>query len=108
MEATSGETGLEVIGVKIGNKAPAIYKGLGGTFASLMDSCLRKRALPGFHEKGLIAEAELKEAGLVLRLSGKRSETSLGEVMDIALLNTGAYPDEGGKTGFFIDVESEK
>lgn len=102
------KTGLEVISVKIGSRAPATYKGLGGTFASFTDSCLRKQVLPGFHEKGLIAEAELKEAGLVLRLSGKRSATKLREVMDIALLNTGAYPDKGGTAGFFIDVESEK
>ena len=108
VEASAGETGLEVISVKIGSRAPATYKGLGGTFASFTDSCLRKQALPGFHEKGLIAEAELKEAGLVLRLSGKRSATKLREVMDIALLNTGAYPDKRGKAGFFIDVESEK
>jgi hypothetical protein len=100
--------GLEVISVKIGKGTPVTYKGLGGTFASFMDSCLRKQTLPGFHEKDLIAEAEPKEAGIVLRLSGKRSETKLKEVMDIALLNTGAYPDKGGKAEFFIDVKSEK
>jgi hypothetical protein len=108
MEASAGETGLEVISVQIGSRAPATYKGLGGTFASFMDSCLRKQTLPGFHEKGLIAEAEPKDAGIVLCLSGKRSATKLQEVMDIALLNTGAYPDAGGKAGFFIDVKSEQ
>ena len=108
VKASAGETGLEVISVKIGSRAPATYKGLGGTFASFMDSCLRKQTLPGFHEKGLIAEAESTGAGLVLCLSGKRSETKLQEVMDIALLNTGAYPDTGGKAGYFIDVKSEK
>ncbi len=108
VEASAGETGMEIISVKIGSKAPAIYKGLGGTFASFMDSCLRKRALPGFHEKGLIAEAEPKKAGIVLCLSGKRSEAKLKEVLDIALLNTGAYPNTGGKAGFFIDVKSEQ
>ena len=102
------KTGLEVIGVIIGSKTPATYKGLGGTFAGFTDSCLRKQTLPGFHEKGLIAEAELKEAGIVLRLSGKRSESKLREVMDIALLNTGAYPDKEDKAEFFIDVKSEK
>lgn len=102
------ETGLEVIGVKIGGKAPATYKGLAGTFASFADSCLRKQVLPGFHEKGLIAEAAPKETGLFLRLSGKRSEKKLKEVMDIALINAGAYPDKGGKAGYFIDIESEK
>jgi hypothetical protein len=102
------ETGLEVIGVKIGGKAPVTYKGLAGTFASFTDSCLRKQVLPGFHEKGLIVETIPKEKGLFLRLSGKRSEKKLKEVMDIALINAGAYPDKGGKAGYFIDVESEK
>jgi len=108
VESSVVETGQEVISVKIGSKPPAIYKGLGGTFASFMDSCLRKQTLPGFHEKGLIAEAEPKDTGIVLCLSGKRSQTKLREVMDIALLNIGAYPDEEDKAEFFIDVKSEK
>jgi hypothetical protein len=108
MESIAVEKGLEVISVKIGSRPPATYKGLGGTFASFTDSCLRKQTLPGFHEKGLLAEAEPKEAGLVLCLSGKRNAAQLREVMDIALLNTGAYPDTGGKAGFFIDVKSEQ
>ncbi len=100
--------GLEVISVKIGSKTPATYKGLGGTFASFSDSCLRKQTLPGFHEKGLIADAKLTGVVLVLCLSGKRSESNLQEVSEIALLNTGAYPDTGGNAEYFIDVKSEK
>ena len=107
-KASEEKTGMEVISVKIGKGIPATYKGLGGTFASFTDSCLRKQALPGFHEKGLIVETIPKEKGLFLRLSGKRSEKKLKEVMDIALINAGAYPDKGGKAGYFIDVESEK
>jgi hypothetical protein len=107
-DVRTGETGLEVISVKIGSKAPTSYKGLGGTYASFTDSCLRKQTLPGFHEKGLIAEAEPREAGIVLCLFGKRNATQLREVMDIALLNTGAYPDTGGKAKYFIEVKSEK
>jgi hypothetical protein len=108
METSAGETGLEVISVKIGSKAPTIYKGLGGTYASFTDSCLRKQTLPGFHEKGLLAAAEPKEAGIVLCLSGKHNATNLQEIMDIALLNTGAYPDSSGKAQYFIEVKSEK
>jgi len=108
MEASEGETGLEVISVKIGKETPVTYKGLGGTFACFTDSCLRKQTLPGFHEKGLIAEAEPKDVGIVLCLSGKRNAAQLREVMEIALLNTGAYPDSGGKPGFFIEIKSEK
>ena len=107
-EASADETGLEVISVKIGSKAPTSYKGLGGTYASFTDSCLRKQTLPGFHEKGLLAEAEPKEAGIVLCLSGKRNATQIREVMDIAMLNTGAYPDSGGKAKYIIEVKSEK
>jgi hypothetical protein len=72
-----------------------------------MDCCLRKKALPGFHEKGIIAEAELKNKTLSLRLSGKRTQDELMEVMDIALQNIGAYPDKGGNATFFIEVKSE-
>jgi hypothetical protein len=108
MEASADETGLEVISVKIGSRAPATFKGLGGTYASFTDSCLRKQTLPGFHEKGFLAEAESKDAGIVLCLSGKRNETQLGEVMEIALLNTGAYPDSSGKAQYFIEVKSEQ
>jgi hypothetical protein len=107
-KASEEKTGMEVISVKIGKGIPATYKGLGGTFASFTDSCLRKQALPGFHEKGLILEAEPKGAGLVLCLSGKRSEAKLREVMDIALVNAGAYPEAGNQANFFIDVKSEK
>ena len=102
------DIGLEVIGVKIGGMALVTYKGLAGTFASFADSCLRKQVLPGFHEKGLIAEAAPKESGLYLRLSGKRSDKKLKEVIDIAMVNAGAYSDAGGRAIVFIDVESEK
>lgn len=101
------EKGMDVISVRAGGRKTATYKGLGGTFATFMDSCLRKNVLPGFNEKDLIAEATPSESGLFLRLSGRRSRKKLGEVIDIALLNTGAYLDKGGKAGFFIDVESE-
>jgi len=101
------ETGLEIIGVIIGGRVYGTYQGLGGTFATFMDCCLRKKALPGFHEKGIIAEAELKNKTLSLRLSGKRTQDELMEVMDIALQNIGAYPDKGGNAAFFIEVKSE-
>ena len=98
---------MEIIGVKIGGRVYGTYQGLGGTFATFVDCCLRKKALPGFNEKGLIAEAELKNKTLSLRLSGKRTQDELMEVMDIALQNIGAYPDKGGNAAFFIEVKSE-
>lgn len=101
-------TGLEIIAVQIGGKVLATYKGLGGTFASFADSCLRKQVLPGFDEKGLIAGAFMKDKSIELRLSGKRSAAKLREAMDIALLNTGAYPDSEVRAKYIINVASEK
>ena len=62
---------MEIIEVKIGKSGRDIYTGLEGTFANIVECCLRKKALPGFHEKGLIADCELKEKTLTLVLSGK-------------------------------------
>ncbi|MEN6317980.1 MAG: hypothetical protein ABFD82_04390 [Syntrophaceae bacterium] len=96
---------LEIIAVKIGNTICGTYKGLGGTFASFIYCCLDKKVLPGFHDKGIIAEAELKDKSILLRLSGKRLYDELMEVMDIALLNIGALPHAVGKAECFIEVK---
>ncbi len=102
------DTGSEGITVKIGGKVHGTYQGLGGTFATFVDCCLRKKALAGFHEKGLIADADLKGNTLTLVLAGKRAQAKLAEIMDIALQNIGAYPDKGVDAAFFIGVKSEK
>ena len=107
MVLKENETGLEIIGVKIGDRVYGTYQGLGGTFATFVDCCLRKKALPGFNEKGIIAEAELNNKALSLSLSGKHTRDELTEVMDIALQNIGACPDKGGNAAFFIEVKSE-
>jgi hypothetical protein len=99
---------MEFIEVKIGKSASGTYTGLGGTFANIVECCLRKKVLPGFHEKGHIADAKLKDKTLTLTLSGKRSGAKLTQMMDIAMLNIGAYPDTGNRADFFIDVQSEK
>jgi len=98
---------LEIIAVKIGREVRGSYSALGGTFASFTYSCLDKKAIPGFYEKGLIAEAKLKEGGMLLVLSGKRSETELMEIMDIALENIGAFPG-AGKAKYIIDIKSKE
>ena len=102
------DTGREGITVKIGGKVHGTYQGLGGTFATFVDCCLRKKALAGFHEKGLIVDAELKGNTLTLVLAGKRAQAKLAEIMDIALQNIGAYPEKGVDAAFFIGVKSEK
>ena len=99
---------MEVIEVKIGKSGRGIYTGLEGTFASIVECCLRKKALPGFHRKGLIADAKLKDKTLTLTLSGKLTGAKLKQMMEIAMPNIGAYPDQGDKASFFIGVKSEK
>ena len=105
--ALENDAGLEIIAVKIGREMRGSYSGLGGTFASFVYCCLDKKAIPGFYEKGLIAEAEIKEGGMLLVLSGKRSETELMEIMDIALENIGAFPG-AGKAKYIIDIKSKE
>lgn len=102
------DSGLEIIAVRIANEVRGTYEGLGGTFASFGYCCFDKNILPGFHDAGLIAEAELKDGGLLLVLSGKHTATELMEVMDTALLNIGALPKECGKAGFCIEVKLNK
>ncbi len=100
---------MEAIEVQIGKKHRSTFTGLGGTFASISYCCIRKKALPGFQEKGLIKKAEMKNGNLLhLVLSGKRGQDKLMEMMEVALPNIGAYPDSGGEAAFFIEVKSEK
>jgi hypothetical protein len=99
---------MEIIEVKIGKSARRTYTGLGGTFANIVECCLRKKALPGFHKKGLIADAKLKDKTLTLTLSGKLTGAQLSKMMEIAMPNIGAYPDKGDDASFFIGVKSEK
>ena len=99
---------MEMIEVKIGKSARSTFTGLVGTFANIVECCLRKKALPGFHKKGLIADAKLKDKTLTLTLSGKHTGARLTEMMEIAMLNIGAYPDKGDNASFFIGVKSEK
>lgn len=100
--------GSEIIAVKIGGEVRGTYEGLGGTFASFAYCCLDKKAIPGFHEKGLIAGAEPKDKGLLLILSGKRSETELMDIMDIALPNIGAFPRAEARVKYVIEITSEE
>jgi hypothetical protein len=106
--ALENDPGLETIAVKIGREVRGSYSGLGGTFASFVYCCLDKKAIPGFYEKSLIAEAKLKEGGMLLVLSGKKSETELMEIMDIAFENIGAFPGEQAGAKYIIDVKSKE
>jgi len=106
--ALENDAGLETIAVKIDREVRGSYQGLAGTFASFAYSCLDKKAVPGFYEKGLVAEAQLKEGGMRLVFSGKRSETELKEIMDIAFENIGAFPGVDAGAKYIIDVKSKE
>ena len=108
MALTENDSGLETILVKTGDRVCETYRGLCGTFASLVYCCLDKEVMPGFHEKGLISEAKLKDGGLLLVLTGKRTETELMEIMELALPNIGAFPSIEAKAKYIIDVKSEQ
>ncbi len=105
---TNKDKGVEIIAVSIDGEAGGAYQGLAGTFAGLADSCLRKKMLPGFYQKGLLGAAELKDGRLHVRLAGRRSAEKLAEILDIALLNMVAFPCTGGKAEYFIEVRSKK
>jgi len=98
---------MEIIEVKIG-KSGSIYTGLEGTFANIVECCLRKKRLPGFHGQEIIADAKLEDRSLTLTLSGKLTTAKMKAIMEIAMPNIGAYPDKGDNASFFIGVKSEK
>lgn len=108
MASRGKEAGLERIAVKIGDKICGTYQGLAGTFAGFADCCLRKKELPGFHQKDLIVEAERNDRSLRLLLKGKRTSKKLTDMMDIALANMVAFPETGGEAEWFIEVRSDK
>lgn len=108
MVVRENDPGLEIIAVRIENEVRGTYEGLGGTFASFVYCCLDKKVIPGFHEAGLIWEAELKDGILLLVLLGQYTASELMEIMDIALLNTGALPKAGATAERFIEVKLSK
>ena len=98
----------EVIRITAG-KLKRNYKGYKGTFAALVYNCVQKRALPGFcYEEGLVAGAKRDESNLSVTFSGNRSEKDIMEMMDVALRNMSAFPAEGGRARFSINVLREK
>ena len=105
---TAGESGVEMIAVKIDGKVRGTYQGLSGTFAGFAYNCLEKKALPGFYEEGLIRSAELQDRTLVLSVAGNHSQKKLLEMMDIALMNMVAFPHPGSKAVFVIETNSKK
>jgi len=97
----------EIIRVKIGKTLNRNYKGYKGTFAALVYNSVEKKALPGLcYEEGLVVSAEQKNKTLSLTLSGNRPDDALMEIMDIALRNASAFPQEGGRAHFSITINT--
>lgn len=94
----------EIIKVKTGKRLIRNYKGYKGTFASLIYSCVHKKALPGFHEKDLVLKAEQKDKILSITFSANHPEEVLMDMMDIALSNFSAFPVEEGRAHFSITI----
>ena len=105
MEINIEDIDLEVITVMVGGNPIQNYEGFGGTFASLADSCIRKKVLPGVFEEGIIANVELKNNNLLLSLSGEYVDDTIIDFMDIALKNTGAFPVQKGTASFLVEVK---
>ena len=93
------DLGLEIISVKIDNKVRGTYEGLSGTFASFVYCCLDKKVLPGFHEAGLIAGAELKDSGLLLVLSGKHRRNQINGSYGYCLTQYRSTPESRRQGG---------
>jgi len=68
------------------------YMGLKGTFATLLDSCCRKQALPGFYQPSLLAEVINMGKSLRLKLSGEMTDDEMLSCMDTAIRNMGGFP----------------
>lgn len=105
MEIKPPQVPLEVIEVKVGAKPGRCYSGFGGSFATLLDSCLRKKALPGFYQEGLLVDAELKGKELCIFLSGERTDEETMAMMDITMENLSVFFTPGETPHYRLTVK---
>jgi hypothetical protein len=103
MEAIS----VEIIRVRIGSEISLYYSGFKGSYATFADSCIRKKALPGLYQPGLISHAEDKGIEMSLTLKAGLKEDDVIEFMDIALKNTGTFPSADKTEEFTIFVSNQ-
>lgn len=75
------------------------------TLTDLLNCCLGRKDVPRQYEEGLTADVELESKGLLLFLSGKRTQTEFPEIMDIALRIIGDFPDHGGTARYCREVK---
>lgn len=81
------------------------YMGLKGTYATLLDACCRKQALPGFYHSSLLANAEKTEKSLILKLSGAMTDDEMLLYLDAAIRNVGGFPTTvDNQSGYIVEV----
>jgi hypothetical protein len=82
------------------------YMGLKGTYATLVDACCRKQALPGFYQASLLADAVKTEKSLILKLSGEMTDDEMLLYLDAAIRNVGGFPATvDNKSGYMVEVK---
>jgi len=96
---------LEFITVRT-PKGEETYMGLKGTYATLVDSCCRKQALPGFYQSSLLVEVRNQEQGLMLTLSGEMTDEEMFSHLNIAIRNVGGFPTVmDARSDFVVEVK---
>lgn len=104
MENAYLDTPLEIVLIRTAHLEQK-YISLPGIFATLQDSCQRKKSLPGFYQATLFEIAGMESERLVLRLFGLDSETDMLKTLDIALRNLGGFPYYGPNSpAFIVDI----
>ncbi|NPV92723.1 MAG: hypothetical protein HPY50_18295 [Firmicutes bacterium] len=101
------QSDLEVIELRVESQPSRYFSGFGGSFATLLDSCQRKKNLPGLYEDGLLAKVELDGRVLELTLSGGRTVEEIDRIMDMAFENISTFLCPGGDPGYLVVVRCE-
>ncbi|MDH7479634.1 MAG: hypothetical protein QHH02_06465 [Syntrophomonadaceae bacterium] len=105
MEIKPPQVPLEVIEVKIGTQPGRVYSGFGGSYATVVDSCRRKKVLPGLYQEDLVRGVELSGKELTIFLSGERTEAEVTKIIDIAMENVSTFLTPGANPEYKIEVK---
>lgn len=107
MEFNTPQVTLEIIELKVGAEPSRFFSGFGGSFATLLDSCQRKKTLPGLYEENLITDFERDGSVLNLILSGIRTNQEISRIMDMALENISTFLCSGGEVDYQVVVKCQ-
>lgn len=94
MNVTKSLPAEEIIAVRAGG-SQRYYAGFGGTFATLADSLVRKKCLPGFYDVEWLKWAHLESDTLQVVFQAIGSDDELWSILDVTVKNTGAFPCAG-------------